>query len=72
MNGDYVYPSIFLSYFLFFLFLADGIFFFVRSLRDGYWGKHGEDVKYIVMQDDESEAHKKTVETNQGEQHARS
>ncbi len=36
--GDYVYPSIFFSYFLFFLFLVGGIFFFVRSFRDGYWG----------------------------------
>lgn len=71
MNGDYVYPSIFFSYFLFFLFLTGGIFFFVRSLRDGYWGKHGEDVKYIVMKDDE-ESPGEPLEKNQGEQHARS
>lgn len=25
--------------------------FFVRSWRDGYWGKHGEDVKYQVFED---------------------
>jgi hypothetical protein len=70
MHGDYVYPSVFLSYLLFFLFLAGGIFFFVRSLRDGYWGKHGEDVKYIVMNDDEST--EPASELNQGEHHARS
>jgi len=71
MHGDYVYPSIFLSYLLFFLFLAGGIFFFVRSLRDGYWGKNSEDVKYIVMNDDEGNP-EKTLEPNQGEHHARS
>jgi len=71
MHGDYVYPSIFLSYLLFFLFLGGGIFFFVRSLRDGYWGKNSEDVKYIVMNDDEGNP-EKTLEANQGEHHARS
>ena len=50
---DYVYPSIFLSYLLFFLFLAGGIFFFVRSLRDGYWGSHSEDAKFRMLADDD-------------------
>jgi len=50
---DYVYPSIFFSYFLFFLFLVGGIFFFVRSLRDGYWGCHSEDAKFRMLNDDE-------------------
>ena len=49
---DYVYPSIFLSYFLFFLFLAGGLFFFFRSLRDGYWGSHSEDPKYQMLNDE--------------------
>lgn len=70
MHGDYVYPSIFFSYFMFFLFVAGGIFFFVRSLRGGYWGKHGEDVKYQMMRDDDGS--QKESETSQGEQHARS
>jgi hypothetical protein len=51
--GDYVYPSIFFSYFLFFMFLAGGIFFFVRSFRDGYWGSKGEDPKYRMLEDDD-------------------
>ncbi len=51
--GDYVYPSIFFSYFLFFLFLVGGIFFFVRSFRDGYWGSKGEDPKYRMLEDDD-------------------
>ncbi len=51
---DYVYPSIFFSYFLFFLFLAGGIFFFVRSLRDGYWGRNSEDPKFRMLTDDDN------------------
>jgi len=70
MGGDYVYPSIFFSYFLFFLFLAGGIFFFVRSFRDGYWGKRGEDVKYQMMQDEDRS--KTSSETIEGGQHAKS
>ena len=53
---DYVYPSIFFSYFLFFLFLAGGIFFFVRSFRDGYWGSKGEEPKYRMLEDDGEDA----------------
>ena len=28
--------------------------FFIRSFKDGYWGKHGEDVKYQVFEDQAS------------------
>jgi hypothetical protein len=48
--ADYTYPSIYFSYFLFFLFLAGGIYFFARSFRDGYWGRHGEDPKYQMLE----------------------
>ena len=51
--GDYVYPSIFLAYFMFFIFLAGGIFFFIRSFRHGYWGSKGEDPKYRMLEDDD-------------------
>lgn len=50
---DYVYPSIFFSYFLFFLFLVGAIFFFVRSFRDGYWGNDSEDAKFRMLGDDD-------------------
>jgi hypothetical protein len=53
---DYVYPSIFFSYFLFFLFLVGGIFFFLRSFRDGYWGQHSEDTKFRMLSDDDNVA----------------
>ena len=55
--GDYVYPSIFLSYFMFFIFLAGGIFFFIRSFRHGYWGSKGEDPKYRIFEDEEPSPH---------------
>ncbi len=51
---DYTYPSIFFSYFLFVLFLAGGVFFCIRSLKRGYWGKDAEDVKYRVFDDGEA------------------
>lgn len=49
---DYVYPSIFFSYFLFTLLLGGAVYFFLRSLKDGYWGRDGEEVKYRMMRDD--------------------
>jgi hypothetical protein len=52
--NDYVYPSIFFSYFLFLLFLAGGVYFCARSYRD-YFGSHSEDMKYRMMGDDEGD-----------------
>lgn len=49
---DYVYPSIFFSYFLFTLLLAGAVFFCVRSIKDGYWGRDSEDVKYRMLKDE--------------------
>jgi len=54
---DYVYPSIFFSYSLFFLFLVGAIFFLVRSIRYGYWGKNSEEPKYRMLSDDETYKH---------------
>ena len=49
---DYVYPSIFLAYFMFVLFVVGAIFFLVRSMHDGYWGKDSEDPKYRMLEDE--------------------
>ncbi|MGA3090513.1 MAG: hypothetical protein ABSD75_18020 [Terriglobales bacterium] len=49
---DYVWPSIFLAYFMFFLFMAGAAFFLVRSVRHGYWGKSSEEAKYRMLADD--------------------
>ena len=48
---DYVYPSVFLAYLMFFLFLAGAIFFLVRSRHDGYWGTQSEDPKYRMLRE---------------------
>ena len=50
---DYVYPSVFLAYFMFFLFVVGGVYFLVKSLRHGYWGEHSEDAKYRMLTDDD-------------------
>lgn len=52
---DYVYPSVFLAYLMFFLCLAGAIFFLVRSRHDGYWGNQSEEPKYRMLADDESD-----------------
>ncbi|MDX1980012.1 MAG: hypothetical protein SFV51_07075 [Bryobacteraceae bacterium] len=52
---DYSYPSVFFSYFVFFLFLAGGLFFFFRSIGEGYWGEGSEEVKYRMLRDEEVE-----------------
>jgi hypothetical protein len=52
---DYVYPSVFLSYLLFFLSTAVAVIFCVRSLRDGYWGPEAEEPKYRMLADEETE-----------------
>jgi hypothetical protein len=50
---DYVYPIIFFSYSLFFMFVIGAAFFLVRSIRHGYWGKISEEPKYQMLEDDE-------------------
>ena len=51
---DYTYPSVFFSYFLFFLFLFGGIYFCIRSAKRGYWG---EEAKYHVFEEGEVPNH---------------
>jgi len=52
---DYTYPSVYFAYLFFALSLAVAVFFCVRSVRDGYWGKHGEDIKMRMLEDDDAE-----------------
>ena len=49
--NDYTWPSIYFAYFFFALCLALAVFFFIRSWKDGYWGKESEDIRYHVFQD---------------------
>ncbi len=52
---DYSYPSVYFAYFLFLLLAGGALYFFVRSFGDGYWGEKGEDVKYRMLNDEETE-----------------
>ena len=50
---DYTWPSVYFAYLFFAISLGVGLYFFVRSWKDGYWGKGGEDIKYSVFDDAE-------------------
>jgi len=49
---DYTYPSVYFSYFLFLLLAGGALYFFVRSLKDGYLGPNSEEPKYRMLRDD--------------------
>ena len=55
MHHDYVYPSVFLAYLMFFLCVACALYFLVRSARHGYWGKDSEDPKYRMLADEDNQ-----------------
>jgi hypothetical protein len=50
---DYTYPSIFLSYLMFFIIFGGTAYFLFRSRGDGYWGGQSEEPKYRMLKDDE-------------------
>jgi hypothetical protein len=50
--NDYTWPSVYFCYLFFFLSLGLALYFFVRSLKDGYWSSDHEDVKLQVFQDE--------------------
>lgn len=52
---DYTYPSVFFAYLFFALSAALTVFFFVRSCKDGYWGKDSEEIKYQVFDAEEKD-----------------
>ena len=52
---DYTYPSVFLAYLLFTIFSGGAIYFFLRSVKDGYWGENSEAVKYRMLADEETD-----------------
>lgn len=54
MQQDYTYPSVYLAYLMFFLLAALAVYFFARTLRDGYWGEDSEDVKFTVFEEGEN------------------
>jgi hypothetical protein len=54
---DYMYPSVFFAYFLFTLLTGLTLFFFIRSLKHGYWGSRSEEPKHRMMQDEDGGSH---------------
>jgi hypothetical protein len=46
---DYTWPSVYFAYLFFALSAGLTVLFFVRSWKDGYWSKEGEDVKFHVF-----------------------
>ncbi len=50
--NDYTYPTIYFSYFLFALLAGGAVYFFVRSIKDGYLGPNSEEPKYRMLRDD--------------------
>ena len=50
---DYMYPSVYLAYFLFLVLTVLTLVWLIMSRKGGYWGKHSEDAKYRMMQDDD-------------------
>ncbi len=53
--SDYTYPSIYFAYLFFALMFALAVYFCVKTAKDGYWGKDGEDVKYDVLDESPTE-----------------
>jgi hypothetical protein len=49
--NDYTWPSVYFAYLFFAISLAVAVFFFIRSLKDGYWTKQSEQIKYQVFED---------------------
>jgi hypothetical protein len=47
---DFTYPSVYFANLLFVLFLAGAIYFFIRSLKDGYLGRDSEEPKYRMLE----------------------
>ena len=52
---DHTWPSVYFAYLFFALMVALAFFFFVRSWKDGYWGKDAEEVKYQMFHDGEQD-----------------
>ena len=49
---DYTYQSVYFAYLLFAVFAAGAVYFFIRSVKDGYLGPNSEEPKYRMLKDD--------------------
>ncbi|MDX2152351.1 MAG: hypothetical protein SFV54_16555 [Bryobacteraceae bacterium] len=53
MTNDPTWPSVYFAYLFFALMFGLALYFFVRTVKAGYWGRNGEDVKHHVFLEDE-------------------
>jgi hypothetical protein len=51
MTADYTWPSVYFAYLFFAICLGVAVFFCARSLKDGYWRKDSEEIKYRMFDD---------------------
>jgi hypothetical protein len=49
---DYTWQSVYFAYLLFAVLAGGAVFFFIRSIKDGYLGPNGEEPKYRMLEDD--------------------
>jgi len=47
--NDYTWPSVYFAYLFFAICLSFAAVFFVKSLRDGYWSRDAEEIKYRIF-----------------------
>lgn len=52
--NDYTYPSVYLAYLFFLIVSCGALFFFFRTIKDGYWGKESEEAKYQMLEEGNS------------------
>lgn len=49
---DYTYQSVFFAYLLFVVLAGCALYFFIRSIKDGYLGSRSEEPKFQMLEDD--------------------
>lgn len=50
---DYTYQSVYFAYLLFAVLAGGAVYFFIRSIKDGYLGRNSEEPKYRMLDDDQ-------------------
>ena len=50
--NDYTYQSVYFAYLLFAVLAGGAVYFFVRSIKDGYLGPKSEEPNYRMLEDD--------------------
>ena len=50
---DYTWPSVYVAYLFFFFLMGGALYFFFRSLHQGYFGPNAEEPKYRMLHDEE-------------------